>query len=31
MPAACQNGAKTGDIDQHQDDDETWPDQHRSS
>jgi hypothetical protein len=31
VPAACQNGAKTGDMDQHQDDSETCPDQHRSS
>jgi hypothetical protein len=31
VPSACQNGAETGDIDQHQDDSETGPDQHRSS
>jgi hypothetical protein len=30
VPAACQNGAETRDIDQHQDDNETGPDQHRS-
>ena len=30
-PAPCQNGTKTGDIDQHQDDNETGPDQRRSS
>jgi hypothetical protein len=29
--AACQNGMETGDIDGHQDDNETGPDQHRSS
>ena len=29
MPATCQNEAKTGDIDQHQDDNETGPDQRR--
>jgi hypothetical protein len=27
----CQNGAKTGDIDRHQDDNQTSSDQHRSS
>jgi hypothetical protein len=31
VPAACQNGAETSDVDQHQDDNETGPDQHRSS
>jgi hypothetical protein len=31
VPATCQNGAETGDIDRHQDDDETGPDQHCSS
>jgi hypothetical protein len=31
VPVACQNGPETGDIDQHQDDGETSPDQHRGS
>jgi hypothetical protein len=31
VPAACQNETKTGDIDQHQDDNEIGPDQRRSS
>jgi hypothetical protein len=31
VPAACQNEAETGDIDRHQDDNETGPGQHLSS
>ena len=31
MPVACQNRAEAGVIDRHQDDNETGPDQHRSS
>ena len=31
VPAACQNEAETRDIDRPQDDNETGPDQHRSS
>src|SRR6516165_10796465 len=31
VPAECQNRAETGDIDRHPDDNETGPDQHRSS
>jgi hypothetical protein len=31
VPAACQNEAKSGDIDRHQDDDETGLGQHRNS